>query len=122
VRILVVDDNQEAAEVLGELFTRAGHEVVTAEDGPRALEALDRFVPDVAFLDIGLPVMDGYELAARIRERLGVRTPPLVAVTGYGQAEDRARSHAAGFTRHVVKPVDAQSMLRAVQELGRPTA
>jgi signal transduction histidine kinase/CheY-like chemotaxis protein len=122
VRILVVDDNIDAADLLTELFARNGHDVVAAHDGPAALAALERFTPEVAVLDIGLPVMDGYELAARIRERLGAAAPAFVAVTGYGQDTDRARSREAGFHRHYVKPINLEALLAAVQQVAAERA
>jgi PAS domain S-box-containing protein len=102
--VLVVDDNRDAAELIAEALTAAGHEVRTAFDGPAALAISEEFDPDVVFLDIGLPVMDGYEVARRIRAHDGKRTT-LVAITGYGQEADRKRALAAGFDRHLVKPV-----------------
>jgi signal transduction histidine kinase/ActR/RegA family two-component response regulator len=116
-RVLVVDDNVDAAELLNRLLTGAGHEVRSVHDGPAALEALDGFLPQVAVLDVGLPVMDGYELADRIRERLGAAAPVFVGLTGYGQSHDAARSRAAGFERHFVKPADSDELLQAVEEL-----
>jgi PAS domain S-box-containing protein len=107
-RVLLVDDNVDAVEVLGELVRSAGHEVILVHDGPQALRVVESFRPDVAILDIGLPVMDGYELAARLRERLPLR---LAALTGYGQDHDRARSAAAGFQAHFVKPVMPEVLL-----------
>jgi PAS domain S-box-containing protein len=103
-RVLVVDDNRDAAETLALLLRSAGHEVCLAYDGVEALAAAEGFGPEVAFLDIGLPGLDGYEVARRLRQRPGKLL--LVAVTGYGQEEDRRRAHAAGFDRHLVKPVD----------------
>ena len=85
-----------------------------AYDGPSALALVDEFVPDVAVLDIGLPVMDGYEVAARLREKMGSSAPAFIALTGYGQANDHARSRAAGFHEHFVKPVDIEALLRAI--------
>ncbi|HWN71760.1 MAG TPA: ATP-binding protein, partial [Haliangium sp.] len=117
VRILLVDDNIDAIDLLTELFARNGHEVVAAHDGPAALAALERFVPEVAVLDIGLPVMDGYELAARIRDRLGAAAPAFVAVTGYGQESDQARSREAGFHHHYVKPINLEALLVTVHQL-----
>ena len=105
-RVLVVDDNADAAETLASLLALDGHDVRVAGTGPDALSVLAGFSPDVAFLDIGLPGMSGYELARRIRgepRHAGVR---LVAVTGWGQREDRRLSHEAGFDHHLTKPVD----------------
>jgi signal transduction histidine kinase/ActR/RegA family two-component response regulator len=121
-RILIVDDNIDAAELLSALFAHDGHDVVVVHDGAAALARLDEFTPEVAVLDIGLPVMDGYELAGRIREKLGPAAPAFVAVTGYGQEQDVARSRAAGFQRHFVKPVDLASLLAAVEELASERA
>ena len=112
LRVLVVDDNEDAAELLGEALAAAGHEVRIAHDAPEALAAARDFAPEVAVLDIGLPVMDGYELASRLRG--DPRPPRLIAVTGYGQQTDRARSQAAGFERHLVKPVDLEELLAAL--------
>ncbi len=113
-RILLVDDNEDAATLLADILKMRGHEVEIAHDGPSALARLDRFAPEIAVLDIGLPVMDGYELATRIRQRMGV-TVRLLAVTGYGQDHDRSRSRDAGFERHFVKPVDASELIAAIQ-------
>ena len=109
-RVLVVDDNVDAASLLSELCETMGHDVKMAHDGPQALAALDGFSPDIAVLDIGLPVMDGYELAKRIREKLGPSCR-LVALTGYGQEHDRRRSAESGFAAHLVKPVDPKRVL-----------
>ncbi|MEP7049870.1 MAG: PAS domain S-box protein [Pseudomonadota bacterium] len=113
-RILVVDDNEDAALLLAEMLGRLGHEVVVAHDGPHALGLLERFSPEIAVLDIGLPVMDGYELASKLLERLASSPPRMIAVTGYGQDHDRARSRAAGFELHFVKPLDSQRLLEAI--------
>ncbi len=117
-RVLVVDDNCDLADTLGHALGRLGYEVEVAYDGPSALERAAAFGPDIALLDIGLPVMDGYELAERLREH---RSEPgafrLVAVTGYGQEKDRARAAAAGFDRHLVKPVDLLNLRRVLEEL-----
>jgi signal transduction histidine kinase len=118
-RVLVVDDNEDAAAMLQHALTSLGYEVEIANDGPSALEVCARFSPDVALLDIGLPVMDGYELAQRLRERLidSGRVPALrlLAVTGYGQEGDRARSVDAGFHEHLVKPIDLAGLARAIE-------
>ena len=105
-RILVVDDNVDAAKSLALLLRLTGHEVRTAHDGAAALEAARAQAPDVVLLDIGLPRMDGLEVARRMREDLGLKGVVLVALTGYGQDEDRRRSEAAGFNAHLVKPID----------------
>jgi signal transduction histidine kinase/ActR/RegA family two-component response regulator len=119
LRLLVVDDNLDAAELLAELLAADGHEVTTATDGTEALAVLERSVPDVMLLDIGLPGMDGYEVAARVREQLGAGAPAFVAVSGYGQASDTARSRAAGFHAHLIKPVKPGELLAALDSLGR---
>jgi PAS domain S-box-containing protein len=119
-RVLVVDDNRDAAELLGEGLRLHGHEVRVAYDGPGALEVAAAFEPEVALLDIGLPVMNGYELAHRLRER-GVRCH-LVAVTGYGQEADRIRAREHGFDAHVVKPVDLDQMRELVRRAPRAAA
>lgn len=106
----MVDDNIDAADVLRTL----GHDVRVAFDGPAALSVLETFDAEVAVLDVGLPVMDGYELARRIRQRAGARVPRVVAVTGYGQPEDLARSHEASFDQHLVKPVAVDALTRAI--------
>ncbi len=110
LRVLVVDDNLDAGEMLALLLRRRGHVVEVAHDGPSALEAFERFRPDAALLDIGLPVMDGYELAERLRARASDALL-LVAVTGYGQDTDRQRSLEVGFAHHLVKPVSTAQLL-----------
>jgi CheY-like chemotaxis protein len=104
--VLVVDDNQDAADSLALLVQVAGHEVRTAHDGPTALEVAKTFRPEVVLLDIGLPRMDGYEVARQLRKQPGLEKVVLAAVTGYGQEEDRRRTHEAGIDEHLVKPVD----------------
>jgi CheY-like chemotaxis protein len=113
-RILIVDDNRDAAETLAEALLTLGFEARTALDGPAALEVAASFRPDIAVLDIGLPVMDGHELARQLRVMLG-RAVVLVALTGYGQDRDRARSRSAGFDEHLVKPVEIQALLRVAR-------
>ncbi len=112
-RVLVVDDNADSAEMISLLLKFAGHEVEIALDGLQALAASVSFAPDVILLDIGLPVLNGYEVAQRIRARSGVQ-PLLVALTGWGQDEDRRRSKAAGFDAHLVKPVDHAQLMKVV--------
>jgi CheY-like chemotaxis protein len=113
-RVLVVEDNVDSAETLAELITLWGHEVQLAHDGATAMTVAREFRPHVILLDIGLPDMDGYAVADRLRaEKLGGEI--LVALTGWGEARDRARAKQAGFDRHLTKPVEPA----ALQELLR---
>jgi PAS domain S-box-containing protein len=105
-RVLVVDDNEDAAETMAILFQFWGHEVRTAYDGPTALTVAAEYQPEIVLLDIGLPGMTGYEVAQQLRRMPGLESVLLVAVTGYGQEQDRRRSREAGFDWHLVKPVD----------------
>ncbi len=118
-RVLVVDDNADTAETLGHLLRASGHEVRLAGDGPAALAAASGFAPDVAILDIGLPTMDGYELARELRRRepQGLR---LIALTGYGTASDRERAVNAGFDEHLTKPVDPTAILARIDAATAP--
>jgi PAS domain S-box-containing protein len=104
-RVLIVDDNDDAAEMLADLIRRYGHVVEVAYDGPAALAVLERFEPVLIILDIGLPGMDGFEVARRIRALPAHETTTLIALTGHGQQSDHDRSRSAGFDRHLVKPV-----------------
>jgi signal transduction histidine kinase/DNA-binding response OmpR family regulator len=105
-RILVVEDNADVADTTAAMLALSGHEVRTARDGREALSVVEDFVPDVVLLDIGLPMMDGYEVARRMRQLPATRDKLLVALTGYGQASDRLRGREAGFDEHLLKPVD----------------
>ncbi|HZT81667.1 MAG TPA: ATP-binding protein [Gemmataceae bacterium] len=116
-RVLVVEDNRDAADSLAVLLRLAGHEVRVAYDGPSALAEAPRFRPDVILLDIGLPRLDGCEVARQLRRQTGLQDVLLVALTGFGQEQDRRRSREAGFDAHFVKPVDFAA-LQAV--LARP--
>ena len=109
-RVLVVDDNEDGARILGRLLKGCGYHAELTHDGPTALEAARVRPPDVVLLDIGLPGMDGFEVARRLREREGPDRALLVAITGYGREEDLRRSREAGFDHHLVKPVDPQSL------------
>jgi signal transduction histidine kinase/ActR/RegA family two-component response regulator len=121
-RVLLVDDNRDAAEMLAEALGMAGFTTRTASDGPSGLEAALAFRPEVALLDIGLPVMDGYELAERLRAQTPLGDLKLIALTGYGQESDRQRAHRAGFDLHMVKPVDFAQLLGAIRRLtGAPS-
>jgi CheY-like chemotaxis protein len=114
LRILIVDDNRDTADLTAQALSSLGHDVRVAYDPQSALATATNFLPDAALLDIGLPVMDGYELARHIRARVGdgVR---FVAVSGYGQTSDRQRSRDAGFAEHLVKPVSFASLQAALQ-------
>jgi DNA-binding response OmpR family regulator len=116
-RVLVVDDNEDAANSLATLLEVMGYEVRTAYDGPEAIEAADDFEPAVALLDIGLPRLSGYDIARHVRERRG-REVLLVAITGWGQEDDRRRAREAGFDHHFTKPADFEVLLELIgQEL-----
>jgi PAS domain S-box-containing protein len=118
-RILLVDDNLDLADLLSDELSRAGHDVTVAHDGPAALEAAGRVAPDIVLLDIGLPGIDGYEVARRLRHRFGA-APVLVALTGYGQEEDRRLSREAGFDHHLTKPVEPAVLEKLLAEARRP--
>jgi len=113
--VLVVEDNDDARETLRRMLELAGHRVRVAVDGAAALEAVHAAVPEIALIDIGLPKMDGYELARRIRADMQDRRPFLVAITGYGLPEDRNRSREAGFDVHLVKPVDSATLAEVLE-------
>jgi CheY-like chemotaxis protein len=106
LKILVVEDNVDSAESMALLLRLNGHEVRIAHDGSSALAEAHSFVPQVVLCDIGLPGMDGYEVAARLREQEAFKQTPLIALTGYGQDESRRRAKEAGFDYHLVKPVE----------------
>ncbi len=119
-RILVVDDNVDAADSLALLLHLAGHEVRVCHDGPAAVAAAQDFHPDIVLLDIGLPGMDGYEVARRLREQEALAEALLVALTGYGQEEDLRRSQEAGFDHHLVKPVEPATLFTLFASLRSP--
>ena len=116
-RILVVDDNEDSANSLAELLRLAGHEVHTAYDGLAAVANSETIRPDVVLLDIGLPKLNGYEVCRRIREQPWGKSMMIVALTGWGQEEDRQRSRDAGFDSHTVKPVDYATLMRLLTDL-----
>jgi signal transduction histidine kinase/CheY-like chemotaxis protein len=116
-RVLVVDDNADSALALSEFIRLLGHSTAVAHDGPHALAIAREFKPTVALLDIGLPGMDGYELAKQLREAALKEPLSLIAITGYGQASDRAKSREAGFDQHVVKPVIPGHIAALLEEL-----
>ncbi|MCR5885879.1 response regulator [Rhizobacter sp. J219] len=113
-RVLVVDDNRDAAQSVASFLELSGHEVRTAADGGEALVAAELFAPDVVVLDIGLPVLDGYEVARRLRQTSIGKAALLLALTGYGQREDRQNAEAAGFDHHFVKPADPMVLLNCI--------
>jgi CheY-like chemotaxis protein len=115
VRILVVDDNDDAAQAIAVLLELEGHTVRTASTARAALAMFGNFVPDVAFLDIGLPDLNGYELARAIRTDPRAARTRLVALTGYGRGPDRHLSEQAGFERHLVKPAEIEDLLAALE-------
>jgi CheY-like chemotaxis protein len=113
-RIMVVDDNEDSAEMLAEVLTQKGYEARVAHDGMAALALAEQFQPSIALVDIGLPAMDGYELASHLRAlpiQGGLR---LIALTGYGQPSDRQKTREAGFDHHLVKPVDLATLEAAL--------
>lgn len=116
-RILIVDDNQDAGELLAHGLKAAGHEVRVAFDGPSAFEIARSFEPELALLDIGLPVMDGYEVARVLRETLREKAPSIIAISGYGQESDKRRSREAGFAAHLVKPIALEDLIRMIDRL-----
>ena len=118
LRILVVDDNDDARMLLADVLRERGHDVRAAEDGRAALGVIQDFTPEIGLLDIGLPGMDGYELATKLR--LAVPDVRLIALSGYGQPADHARSEAAGFDRHLVKPVELRRLFEAMAALSEP--
>ncbi|MCW5622748.1 MAG: response regulator, partial [Burkholderiales bacterium] len=121
-RVLAVDDNRDSAESLCMLLELWGHEARCAFDGEEALDLVEAFAPDVVLLDIGLPGMSGYDLAVRMRERQTPQRLTLIAVTGYGQEEDKRRASDAGFDHHLIKPVDPDVLERLMSSLVLPAA
>jgi CheY-like chemotaxis protein len=111
-RILVVDDNVDSADTLTQLLTILGHETRTAYDGEAAVAMAEAMRPDVVLLDIGMPKLDGYEACRRIRKAAWGKKMFLIALTGWGQAEDRNRTREAGFNHHLVKPVEAATLMK----------
>jgi len=121
LRVLVVDDNTDITQALQDLLALLGHQVRVARDGPGALAAATEVRPDLILLDIGLPGMDGYEVAKRLRKQ-GHDRAALVALTGYGRDEDLRRSRSAGFDRHLVKPVDVADLYGLIADVSLRTA
>ncbi len=116
-RVLVVDDNRDFTRALNHILTLLGHEVRTANDGPSALALAKQAIPEVVLLDIGLPGMDGYEVARRLHALVAPAALPIIAISGYGQDTDRQRSREAGFACHLVKPVDVEVLAESIREV-----
>jgi CheY-like chemotaxis protein/nitrogen-specific signal transduction histidine kinase len=116
-RVLIVDDNRDAAQSLALMLDLEGHEVRTAADGLEALEVAEVFRPKVVLLDIGMPGIDGYETARRLRARPWAKSALLCAQTGWGQEDDKRKARSAGFDRHLVKPIDPEELNRILAEV-----
>ena len=111
-RVLVVDDNQDAADTLATILQLLGHETRSISDPHKVVEAVDAFAPDIVFLDIGMPGLSGYDVARRLRAHASSDALTLVALTGWGQPEDRRRTAETGFDHHLVKPADLAAIQR----------
>lgn len=109
-RVMIVDDNRDAAEMLAEILATAGFATLALLNAQAVLDRLAEFQPEIILIDIGLPVVDGYELARRVRALEAFQAVRLIAITGYGQESDRRRALAAGFSDHLVKPVDMKHL------------
>jgi CheY-like chemotaxis protein len=112
LRVLVVDDNRDAAILMGRLLSTLGNDVQVVHDGFAALEAAEQFKPEAVLLDIGLPEMDGYDTARMMRELPSCKDILIIAVTGWGQDDDREKGRLAGFDHHVVKPADSATLMQ----------
>jgi len=116
-RILIVDDNRDSADSLSMLLEITGNKTYMAHDGVEALEAIEKYRPEVVLLDIGLPRLDGHEVCRRVREKSWARNIVIIALTGWGQEDDRRKSEEAGFNGHLVKPVDYDELLELLSSL-----
>ena len=116
--ILIIEDHDDAREALRALLELEGHQVEAAASGPRGVEMARTSMPDIALVDIGLPEVDGYEVARRLRTLAGTR-PYLIALTGYGQPDDVKRAHEAGFDAHLLKPVDPDALAKVLSAVPR---
>jgi CheY-like chemotaxis protein len=117
LKVLIVDDNADAAEMLSALMQIIGHTSAVAHDGENALRICAEFHPDVIFLDLGMPGMNGYEVAQRIQAGASTPKPVLVALTGWGDESDRARTQAAGFQHHLIKPTSLEAVESLLADL-----
>lgn len=118
-RVLVVDDNVDLTRGLARLLQIRGHEVRIAYDGPTGLELAKNSKPDVVLIDIGLPGMDGYQLAGHLRRDESVKDATLIAISGYGQEEDLRQAREAGFDHHLVKPIISDQLIKILEEAER---
>jgi CheY-like chemotaxis protein len=117
LRILIVEDNRDAARTLAAVLARQGHQVMTAHSGTAGVQAAPRWRPDVVLCDLGLPGMDGFEVAAALRRDPALASTRLIAISGYGQADDHRRSEEAGFDLHLTKPVDPAELERLLADV-----
>ena len=118
-KILVADDDQDSAESLAMLFQLMGHDVRSAQSGLAAISVAEEFLPELIFLDIGMPGLDGYEVCRRIRQQAWGQTMVIAALTGWTRDEDRDRSQQAGFNHFLVKPVDPKALEDVIAAMGR---
>jgi len=118
--VMVVDDNADLVATMSALLKLAGHDVCSCHDGPSAIDSALEYQPDVILIDIGLPGMSGYEVAARLRQMPTFEHSTLVAITGYGQADDRRRAREAGFDHHLTKPVFFEHLQEVLSYPQRP--
>jgi CheY-like chemotaxis protein len=118
LRVVLVEDNEDIRETMRDLLVDLGHSVEVAADGQEGVDLIFRVEPDVAIVDIGMPVLDGYEVAAQVRARLDCTKVRLVAMTGFGLEKDRRRVAEAGFDAHLVKPVDVETLMAALSNEG----
>jgi CheY-like chemotaxis protein len=120
-RVVIIDDNQDAATAMSMLIEQLGGQTRTAHDARSGIKAVEEFEPDVVFLDIGMPGIDGYEACRRMRQFQAAKQFVIVALTGWGQSHDRQRAFDAGFDAHLTKPVDSVSLMRVLASRARDT-
>jgi CheY-like chemotaxis protein len=119
-RVLIIEDNHDVADMLGKYLELVGHEVIVAHDGYAGLEAAWRHKPQVLICDIGLPGVDGYEIAGRLRHDPAFSSCLMIAVTGYGEVADRERARGAGYSHHLTKPADPSVIAELISEFEQP--